>query len=228
MTWVNIVLRFVCLAAGYACGLIETGVIYGKIKGVDIRKHGSGNLGMTNALRVLGPKAGLVVFIGDLLKSLLPCVIVNLGLRSFYPDTYMIYVMYTGLGAVLGHNFPFYLHFKGGKGISSSAGAIIGLLNPWMCLILLVLFAIVVLITKYVSVASIALMIGYFTTFTIFALNELLCFNRSVPESNAVMIEGIILSGLFATLAIVRHKENIGRLIRHEENKLTFHKSEDV
>ncbi|MBO6163134.1 MAG: hypothetical protein J6O53_07750, partial [Eubacterium sp.] len=77
-------------------------------------------------------------------------------------------------------------------------------------------------------VASIALMIGYFTTFTIFALNELLCFNRSVPESNAVMIEGIILSGLFATLAIVRHKENIGRLIRHEENKLTFHKSEDV
>lgn len=228
MTWVNILLRFVCLAAGYACGLIETGVIYGKMKGVDIRKHGSGNLGMTNALRVLGPKAGLVVFIGDLLKALLPCVIVNVSLRSFYPDTYMIYVMYTGLGVVLGHNFPFYLHFKGGKGISSSAGAIIGLLNPWMCLILISIFAIVVLITKYVSVASIALMIGYFTTFTVFALNELLCFNKDVSESYAAMVEGIIISGVFASLAILRHKENIGRLIRHEENKLTFHKSEDV
>jgi len=228
VTWVNILLRFVCLAAGYACGLIETGVIYGKMKGVDIRKHGSGNLGMTNALRVLGPKAGLVVFIGDLLKALLPCVIVNVSLRSFYPDTYMIYVMYTGLGVVLGHNFPFYLHFKGGKGISSSAGAIIGLLNPWMCLILISIFAIVVLITKYVSVASIALMIGYFTTFTVFALNELLCFNKDVSESYAAMVEGIIISGVFASLAILRHKENIGRLIRHEENKLTFHKSEDV
>ena len=101
-------------------------MIYGKLKGVDIRKHGSGNLGMTNALRVLGPKAGLVVFIGDLLKAFLPCLIVKYRISGMYPDTYMVYVLYTGLGAVLGHNFPFYLNFKGGKGISSSAGAIIG------------------------------------------------------------------------------------------------------
>ena len=223
----TIALRVFCLIAGYCCGLIETGVIYGKMKGVDIRKHGSGNLGMTNALRVLGPKAGLVVFIGDLLKALLPCLIVNIVCRNIYPDTYMIYVMYTGFGAVLGHNFPFYLHFKGGKGISSTAGAIIGLLNPWMCLILLVVFAIVVLITHYVSVASIALMLGYVVVFITFALNGMLCFDRSISESNSAMIEGIVLCILFATLAICRHKANIERLMNGTENKLSFHKSED-
>ena len=220
--------RVLCLCIGYLCGMIEFGLIYGKLKGVDIRQHGSGNLGMTNALRVLGPKAGLIVFIGDLLKALIPCLIVNLVFRNFYPDTYLIYVMYTGLGAVLGHNFPFYMNFKGGKGISSSAGAIIGLLNPWICLILLVLFVVVVLITRYISVGSIALMVGYFITFTVFALNEKLCFIKSIPESNAAMVEGIILAGIFASLAIIRHKDNIGRLIRHEENRFSFHKSEDV
>ena len=223
----EITFRILCLVIGYFCGLIETGVIYGKLKGVDIRKHGSGNLGMTNALRVLGPKAGLVVFIGDLLKAFLPCLIVNIVFRVWYPDTYMLYVLYTGLGAVLGHNFPFYLKFKGGKGISSSAGAIIGLLNPWMCLILLAVFVIVVLITKYVSVGSICLMIGYMIVFISFALNDMLCFDRSIPESKAAMIESIILSVILATLAICRHKANIQRLINHKENKLSFHKSED-
>ena len=223
----EIAFRVLCLIVGYFCGLIETGVIYGKLKGVDIRKHGSGNLGMTNALRVLGPKAGLVVFIGDLLKAFLPCLIVNLGFRVWYPDTYMVYVLYTGFGVVLGHNFPFYLNFKGGKGISSSAGAILGLLNPWMCLILLVVFAVVVLITRYVSVGSICLMIAYLTVFIIFAVNKMLCFNPDIPESRSAMIEGIVLSVIFATLAIVRHKENIIRLMNHEENKLHFHKSEE-
>ena len=221
----NILIRVLCLLAGYCFGLIETGVLYGKLKGVDIRKYGSGNLGMTNALRVLGPKAGLVVFIGDLLKAFIPSLIANIIFRNIYPDTYMLYVLYTGFGAVLGHNFPFYLGFKGGKGISSSAGAIIGLLNPWMCLILLSIFVITVLITKYVSVGSIVLMLSFAITYVIFALNDLLCFNRAIPDSNAAMIESIILACIMALLAIIRHKANIGRLIRHEENKLSFHKS---
>lgn len=222
---INILYRFICLIGGYLFGLIETGMIYGRLKGVDIRQHGSGNLGMTNALRVLGPKAGLVVFIGDLLKAFIPCLIVNMIFRYTHPDTYMIYVMYTGLGAVLGHNFPFYMNFKGGKGISSSAGAILGLLNPWIALILLCVFLIAVVTTQYVSVGSIALMVSYFICFTAFALNELLCFRRSIPESNAAMIEGIILSGILTVLAIIRHSANIGRLIRHEESKLSFHKT---
>ena len=221
----NILIRVLCLLAGYCFGLIETGVLYGKLKGVDIRKYGSGNLGMTNALRVLGPKAGLVVFIGDLLKAIIPSLIANIVFRNIYPDTYMLYVLYTGFGAVLGHNFPFYLGFKGGKGISSSAGAIIGLLNPWMCLILLTIFIVTVLITKYVSVGSIVLLLSFAITYVIFALNDLLCFNREIPDSKAAMIESIILACIMALLAIIRHKANIGRLIRHEENKLSFHKS---
>ena len=228
MTATEIILRVAFLIGGYLFGLIETGMIYGKLKGVDIRKHGSGNLGMTNALRVLGPKAGLVVFIGDLFKAFIPCLIVNLSTRAFYPDTYLIFVMYMGLGVVLGHNFPFYMNFKGGKGISSSAGAIIGLLNPWMCLILIATFFIVLIITKYVSVSSIALMTAYFIVFTVFALNGWLCFNPDDPVSHGVMVEGIIVAGVFAVLAIARHHENIGRLLRHEENKFSLHKSGDA
>ena len=227
MTATEITLRVALLIGGYLFGIIETGMIYGKLKGVDIRKHGSGNLGMTNALRVLGPKAGLIVFIGDLLKAFIPCLIVNLTTRAFYPDTYLIYVMYIGLGVVLGHNFPFYMGFKGGKGISSSAGAIIGLLNPWMILILTATFFIVLLITKYVSVSSIALMSAYFIVFTTFALNGRLCFIPDDPASHKVMIEAIIVAGGFAILAIARHHENIGRLIRHEEPKFSLRKSGD-
>lgn len=221
----NILLRILCLVSGYLFGLIETGVLYGKMKGVDIRKHGSGNLGMTNALRVLGPKAGLVVFIGDLLKAFIPCLIANIIFRE-YQDTYMLYVLYTGLGAVLGHNFPFYLKFRGGKGISSSAGAIIGLLNPWMCLILLVAFAIAVIITRYVSVGSIVLMVSFLICYVVFAVNGWLCFNPSDAGSRAAMIESIVLAAILAILAIARHKDNIKRLINHEENKLSLHKKE--
>ena len=136
----NIALRVLCLIIGYMCGLIETGVIYGKMKGVDIRKHGSGNLGMTNALRVLGPKAGLVVFIGDLLKAFIPCLIANIVFRNIYPDTYMVYVLYTGLGAVLGHNFPFYMKFKGGKGIATGFGVMLVLNWKVGLLLFLIIF----------------------------------------------------------------------------------------
>ena len=71
----TILIRIICLLAGYGCGLLETGVIYGKLAGIDIREHGSGNSGTTNALRVLGFKAGLVVFLGDFCKSFIPCLI---------------------------------------------------------------------------------------------------------------------------------------------------------
>lgn len=218
-------IRILCLVIGYCCGLIETGVLYGKFKGIDIRKYGSGNLGMTNALRVMGPKAGLVVFIGDLLKAFIPCLIANITFRNIYPDAYMLYVLYTGFGVVLGHNFPFYLGFKGGKGISSSAGAILGLLNPWMCLILLTIFLVTVLITRYVSLGSILLLLSFAITYVIFALKGMLCFDQNVPDSKAAMIESIVLACILALLAIIRHKENIGRLLRNEENKLSFRRS---
>ena len=179
----TVLFRIICIIIGYACGLLETGVIYGKIKGVDIRKYGSKNLGMTNALRVLGPKAGIIVFIGDFCKSFIPCVLVRLIFMSAYPDTFLIYVLYTGFGAVLGHVFPFYLGFKGGKGVATIGGMIVGLLS------------------------------GFVRT------NEI---------SFRTMIESFIVVFLFAGLSVYRHKENIGRLIRHEENKFSFKKSDKI
>ena len=207
---------------------METGVIYGKIKGVDIRKYGSKNLGMTNALRVLGPKAGLIVFIGDFCKSFIPCVLARLIFKNAFPDTYLIYVLYTGFGAVLGHVFPFYLGFRGGKGVATIGGMIVGLLSGWMILILLVLFVSTVAISKYLSLGSICLMIEFAILYVVFALSGRLCFVRTNEISFRTMIESFIIVFLFAGLSVFRHKENIGRLLRHEENKFSFKKSEKI
>jgi acyl-phosphate glycerol 3-phosphate acyltransferase len=225
---VTVLYRIICIIVGYACGLIETGVIYGKIRGVDIRKYGSKNLGTTNALRVLGPKAGIIVLIGDFCKSFIPCVLARLIFQSAFPDTFLIYVLYTGFGAVLGHVFPFYLGFKGGKGVATIAGMIVGLLSGWLILILLVLFVATVAISKYLSVGSICLMIEFAVIYVIFALMGRFCFVRTNPESFKAMIESFVIVFLFAGLSVYRHKENIGRLMRHEENKFSFKKSDKI
>ncbi len=221
----SVLLRIILLLVGYAFGLIETGVLYGKIKGVDLRQYGSKNAGTTNALRVLGPKAGIVVFIGDFCKSFIPCLTVNLVMRVFYPDTYLLYVLYIGFGAVLGHIFPFYLGFKGGKGIATTGGAIVGLLNPWMILILLTLFVIVLAVTKYMSVASITLMTGISVVYIAFLFTGLLPFDMSNAAVKGAGIESMIIVILITSLAIYKHKANIIRLINKEENKFTFKKT---
>ena len=107
--------RIICLIIGYAFGLFQTGYFVGKLNHVDIRKTGSGNSGSTNALRVLGVKAGLMTFAGDVLKCVLPILLV----RQIFSgsDCLPLLAMYTGAGATLGHNYPFYLKFKGGKGL---------------------------------------------------------------------------------------------------------------
>ena len=121
--------RGICLILGYVCGLLQTGYIYGKIHGIDIRQYGSGNSGTTNALRVLGKKAGLIVFIGDAFKALIPCLLVRafcLGRPELTGEAYLL-VLYLGFGVILGHNFPFYMNFKGGKGIAATAGGLASL-----------------------------------------------------------------------------------------------------
>ena len=114
--------RIICLIVGYAFGLIETGYIYGRFKNTDIRQHGSGNAGTTNALRTFGTKGGAITFIGDLLKAVLACCLVWVVFHFMGIEPVKMYMMYTGIGVILGHDFPFYLGFKGGKGIASSAG----------------------------------------------------------------------------------------------------------
>ena len=121
--------RVVCLAVGYAFGLIQTGYIVGKINHVDIRKQGSGNAGSTNAVRVMGWKAGAATFAGDVLK----CVVAVLLMRYIYRDGACAPLLgiYTGLGVTLGHNFPIYLKFKGGKGMAVM-GALVLLTSPYL------------------------------------------------------------------------------------------------
>ena len=223
-----IVIRVLCFVIGYCFGLIATGVLYGKLAGVDLREHGSGNSGTTNALRVMGFKAGLVVFLGDFLKSFIPCLICRLIFKNIYPDTYLLYVLYVGFGAVLGHIFPFYLGFKGGKGIATIGGTVVGLLQPLMIIILLILFVSTIAITKYMSVGSISLMVEFVIVYIIFGLKGLLCFDMSVAQSKAAFIESVVVAVLFASLAIYKHKANIIRLINHEENKFHFKKQEGV
>ena len=118
--------RIICLVMGYVFGLFQTGYIYGKVKGIDIRQHGSGNSGSTNALRVMGVRAGALVFMGDFLKTVIPCFLVRILFAS-RPEYVYVLILYAGFGVILGHNFPFYLNFKGGKGIAATAGIMFSL-----------------------------------------------------------------------------------------------------
>ena len=103
--------RVIAVAVGYCFGLFQTGYIYGEKHGVDIRTQGSGNAGTTNTLRVLGWKAGLITFLGDLFKAIFAVLLIRFIFIGKYPDAVKILELYAGFGAVLGHNFPFYLKF---------------------------------------------------------------------------------------------------------------------
>lgn len=222
----TIIYRILCLLGGYCFGMLQTSYIYGKMNGIDIREHGSGNAGTTNALRVLGKKAGIIVFFGDLLKAVVATIIARIIFSNICPENVYMYIAYTGLGVVLGHNFPFYLKFKGGKGIAATGGVIVGFLDPIMIISAAIVFFGLCIITKYVSVSSICLVIMFFVEYTIFALNDRYDFVLDNPVSKAAMVESIIIVGIMTIMAIYRHKANIVRLINHEENKLFGNKKE--
>lgn len=215
-----ILARIFCLAGGYLCGLLQTSYIYGRLNGIDIREYGSGNAGTTNALRVLGKKAGLVVFLGDVFKAIIAAVVVRLIMKGIYPNEVYMFIAYAGFGVVLGHNFPFYLKFKGGKGIAATAGVVLGFLDPVIILACLVVFTVAVAITRYVSLGSILMVTTFATMYTIFAVSGKYSFDLNVAASKECMLESVIVVIVMALMAIYRHKANIKRLINHEENKL--------
>ena len=212
--------RLICLLGGYCFGLIQTAYIYGRINGIDIRDHGSGNAGTTNALRVLGKKAGLIVFLGDLFKAITAVVITRIVMGNISPDNVYLYMSYAGIGVVLGHNFPFYLSFKGGKGIAATAGIIIGFLDPVIIVSCLITFVVVVALTRYVSLGSIIIVTIFAVEYGIFAFNGKYCFDMDATGSHNAMIESVIIISIMSLMAIYRHRANIVRLINHEENKL--------
>ena len=201
--------RIICLAIGYICGLLQTGYLVGKMNHVDIRKEGSGNAGSTNALRVMGWKAGAMTFAGDVIK----CLAAVLIARYIYRDTEYVplLAMYAGMGATLGHNFPFYLKFKGGKGIAVLAGLVLstGLV---MVPIPLTAFLIAVLMTRYVSLGSLLASSMFFL--------EVLFYGQlgGFDMEFRYRMELYVLVFLLMVLAWVRHKENIKRLLAGTEN----------
>lgn len=208
-----IVARIIAIAIGYVFGLFQTGYIYGKSKGIDIRKEGSGNAGTTNSLRVLGWKAGLVTFLGDLFKAIFAVVIVQLIFRNTYADATKILGLYAGFGAVLGHNFPCYLKFKGGKGIACTSGMILAVC-PLAAPICLVLFILSIAITRYVSLGSILVVTAYLIQVIIFGQNGIIAI---APE---YLMEFYIVSACFTVMGLWRHRANVKRLLNGTENKL--------
>ena len=205
-------LRILLLIIGYFIGNIETGYIFGKIHKMDIRNYGSGNAGATNTLRVLGAKAGLVVFLGDFCKSLIPCLVVRFIFRDNVSLSY-IYMLYIGLGVVLGHNFPFYLGFKGGKGVASTAGIIMAL-DIRIAVVCLIVFIITVAITRYVSLGSIFVMIILIGMSHFFVK-----FSYGFGEGASPM-EFRLLTAAVGFLSIFMHRANIKRLLNGTENKI--------
>lgn len=201
----GILLLIISAFAGYALGSVNSSVIVGRIHGVDIRTKGSGNAGLTNTLRVLGKKAAILVLIGDILKGVIAVLagILLSGWTEGSLGTY--YPVIAGTFAVIGHNWPVYFNFKGGKGILTTA-TVIFMVDWKIGLSVLVLFIIIVFVTRYVSLGSIigalmvplaALIFGHDLVFIIFML-------------------------VLAALAIFRHSANIKRLIKGDENKLSF------
>lgn len=204
--------RIICLIVGYAFGLFQTGYLYSKAHNMDIRGYGSGNSGATNVLRVMGPKAGLIVFWGDALKMIFACLLTRYLFRN-QPDIMYLYLLYTGFGVVLGHNYPFYMGFKGGKGIAASAGLLASV--DWrVMLVCLVVFVVVVGVTRYVSLGSILVMILFFLGMVFFGRRG------DYGLAAAYLPEFYGVAAVIAGLAVWRHRANIKRLLSGTENKL--------
>ena len=211
--------RVIAVVIGYIFGLFQTGYIYGKRKGIDIREHGSSNSGTTNTLRTLGIKAGLITFAGDCLKAIVAMAVVWAIFHGIAEDWIKVLCLYAGFGAVLGHNFPVYLKFKGGKGIACTAGVVIGIC-PLAVPVCFLAFILIVLITRYVSLGSIVGVLLFLLQIFVFYRNGILGVSGNYAN------EFVIITICFTLMAIIRHRTNIVRLLNGTENKIHFSKSD--
>lgn len=206
MTLFNLIAAFIL---SYILGSIPTSFLMGKmIKKIDIREHGSGNVGATNALRVLGTKIGIITLIIDIGKGILAVI---LG-KMIVTDPSNIVVIAFGLLAILGHIFTIFLKFKGGKGVATAAGVFIAL-SPQAIGIALLVFVLTVWISKYVSLGSIL------AALVLFGVE--LYWNITNSFQN---IELLIFVFIIAAFIIIRHKSNIKRIIAGNENRINFKK----
>ena len=191
----------------YLIGSIPSGYLVGRAKGVDLRKEGSGNIGATNALRMLGKKWGYLVFAADIFKGWFSVMLAYALANRYAPDQVTVAGIVAALFAVVGHNFPVWLAFKGGKGIATSAGIMIALFPIWTFLVALVVWITLFYGTRYVSLASIAAAISLPVTTSLLTLAGR-CDRLLVPVAILMCI-----------LAIWRHKSNIQRLLAGTEKR---------
>jgi len=206
---------------GYLAGSIPFGLLIGKMRGVDIREHGSGNIGATNAGRVLGKQWGFLCFFLDVLKGFGPVFCTGLAARSMgegvpgvmYQGSWLL----VGMGCIFGHMFPLWLRFKGGKGVATGLGVVLGFF-PYLTIAGLAAFAVWILVTgvsRYVSLGSIVAA----TAFPVFGV----LINRFQLGSFAELRE-LWLLGVFAIalpiLIVYSHRSNIKRLLTGTENKI--------
>lgn len=205
-------IRVVCLLIGYVFGLFQTAYIYGRLHGIDIRNYGSGNAGTTNTLRVFGTKAGLLVLLGDIMKCILAVVITGVIFGDSHPDMVYLLKMYTAAGAIIGHNFPFYLKFKGGKGIAATAGLILSF-HPYLIPMGVILFFGAFFITHYVSLGSLLVYAGFMIELVV--LGQMGIFGMT----QALLTEMYVIAGLLTIMAYWKHRENIKRLLSGSERK---------
>lgn len=213
-----ILARVLCLLIGYGLGSISTSYLYGKAKGIDVREHGSGNAGTTNTLRVMGRKAGAIVLAGDMLKTFFAILLTWLIFHWFFPDMDYLLRIYTGAGVILGHDYPFYMKFKGGKGIACSGAMILSFYWGIIPASVVIFFGIFFL-THYVSLASIFLYLGFMAQLLIFGQSGLL------GMTQPALIEMYVVAAMLTALALFQHRENIKRLIKGEERKTILKKT---
>ena len=207
---------FACVLVGYLFGSINSAVVVSRIfYGDDIRRHGSGNAGLTNTLRTYGKKAAGLVLAGDVLKTVLAILAGGLLMGVHYIGAFSLgqggYL--AALGCVLGHVFPVYYKFKGGKGVLCAAAAVLTL-SPVVFAIMLAIFVILVAFTKYVSLGSVTVALTYPLFFNV---TFMAWFGGSTAPSYIVLFTMFV--ALFVTWL---HRANIKRLWNGEESKLSF------
>lgn len=213
----------ISVVVAYIIGSIPTSYIFGRmLKGIDIRNHGSGNVGAANTFRVLGKTPGVTVLTVDILKgtvaaTLLASLCYQL-LTNVSPTgsgrvvvSEPIFRLMLGLAAICGHIWTVFLKFRGGKGVATSAGVLIGL-EPATMGIVIVIFFLVLALSRYVSLSSIVAV----TCLPIIIVIRYTILQKSLP------IPLLVFSMVVAMIVIYRHKLNISRLLRGEENRLSF------
>lgn len=218
MTTNTIIAYILIFLVSYSIGSIPWGYLIGKIYGIDIRTVGSGNIGATNVTRSLGKLPGRICFVLDMLKGFLPVLIVSIMLRKkIFEDPQQFAQIIAAGGAVLGHMFSIFMKFRGGKGISTIFGVLLGF-SLWSFLVAGGVWVLVFLVSRYVSMASIAACAVLPVAATIFTITNI--YDHSIWV--------LIFLYLLSIIAIVRHSSNIRRLINGAENRFDKKRTKEL